>query len=151
MSLLRRLDADLKAAMKESDKARLSAVRMVKAAVKNRQIDMGRELSDEEITSVLLTLVKQAKESIDQFSKGGRDDLAAKEKQELCVLNSYLPQQLSPEELEKIILDAIKESSAVNEADMGKVMKVLMPRIKGVADGKSVNIRVKELLQASQS
>ncbi len=148
MSLLQRLDADMKAALKESDKLKLSAIRLVKAAVKNHQIEKGRELSDEEIQAVISTLSKQRKDSIEQFLKGGRQDLADQERRELAVLQAYLPEQLSPAELDKIILQAIQESSSADEKDMGKVMKILMPRVKGLADGKTVNIRVKELLQS---
>jgi uncharacterized protein YqeY len=149
MSLLKRLDEDLKAAMKRSDAICLSALRMAKAAIKNVQIDKGRELSDEEILSVLSSMGKQRRESIEQFSKGGREELAEKERQELAVLQSYMPAQLSPDEIEKLIVQAIQESSARSETDMGKVMKLLMPKIKGVADGKWVNNRVKELLSSS--
>jgi len=151
MSLLKRLDEDLKAAMKRSDAISLSALRMAKAAIKNVQIDKGRELSDEEILSVLSSMAKQRRESIEQFSKGGREELAEKERQELAVLQSYMPAQLSPDEIEKLIVQAIEESSARSEADMGRVMKLLMPKIKGVADGKWVNNRVKELLSSSGS
>jgi len=147
MALLQKLDEDLKTALKTSDKLKLSVLRMAKAAVKNQQIDKGRELQDEEILAIFSTLAKQRRESIEQFSKGGREDLAQQEKQELLILQSYMPVQLSVEELNAMILQAIKESSAENEGDMGKVMKILAPRIKGVADGKWVNNRVKELLQ----
>lgn len=146
MSLLQKLDEDLKTALKKSDKLKLSVLRMAKAAVKNQQIDKGRELLDEEILAIFSTLAKQRKESIEQFSKGGRDDLVRQESQELLILQSYMPVQLSVEELNAMILQAIKESSAESEGDMGKVMKILAPRIKGVADGKWVNNRVRELL-----
>lgn len=149
MSLLDRLDEDLKKAMKVSDRLRLSALRLVKAAVKNQQIEKGQPLSDEEILSVFSTLAKQRRESIEQFSKAGREDMAEQERQELQILQSYMPQQLSAEAVEALILQAIQEASARNEADMGKVMKILMPRIKGVADGKQVNNRVRELLHSS--
>lgn len=147
MSLLQRFDDDLKVALKASDSLRVSVLRMAKAALKNKQIDKGGELSEEEIVSVLSTLSKQRKESIEQFSKGGREDLAEKERQELAILQSYMPEQLSPEELDSIIIEAIKESSAQGIKDMGKVMRLLMPRVKGAADGKVVNQRVKELLE----
>jgi hypothetical protein len=149
MSLLKRLDEDLKAAMKRSESIRLSALRMAKAAIKNVQIDKGRELSDEEILSVLASMAKQRRESIEQFSRGGREELAEKERQELAVLQSYMPAQLSPDAIDALILQAIQESSARSEADMGRVMKLLMPKVKGVADGKWVNTRVKELLSSS--
>ena len=149
MSLLKRLDEDLRAAMKSSDAVKLSALRMAKAAIKNLQIEKGRELSDDEIVAVLSSMAKQRRESIEQFSKGGREDLAEKERQELSVLQSYMPAQLSPDEVEALILQAIRETSARSEADMGRVMKLLMPKVKGVADGKWVNNRVKELLSSA--
>lgn len=148
MSLLERFDNDLKVALKASDSLKVSVLRMAKAALKNKQIDKGGGLSDEEIISVLSTLSKQRKESIEQFSKGGREDLAEKERQELAIIQSYMPEQLSPEELDRIIIEAIKESSAQGIKDMGKVMRLLMPRVKGAADGKIVNQRVKELLES---
>ena len=146
MSLLKKLDEDLITALKKSDKLKLSVLRMAKAAVKNQQIDKGRELQDEEILAIFSTLAKQRRESIEQFSKGGRDDLVQQETLELAILQSYMPAQLSAEEIDDMILQAIKETSAKNEGDMGKVMKMLAPRIKGVADGKWVNNRVRELL-----
>jgi uncharacterized protein YqeY len=147
MSLLKRFDDDLKKALKTSERSKVSVIRMVKAAVKNAQIEKGRELTDEEITSVLSTMAKQRRESIEQFTRGGRADLVHSEEQELSILQSYMPQQLSNEEIETMIHDAIRESSAMGAQDMGKVMRILMPRIKGVADGKYVNQRVKELLE----
>ena len=146
MSLLKKLDEDLITALKKSDKLKLSVLRMAKAAVKNQQIDKGRELQDEEILAIFSTLAKQRRESIEQFLRGGRDDLVQQETQELAILQSYMPAQLSAQEIDAMILQAIKESSAKNEGDMGKVMKMLAPRIKGVADGKWVNNRVRELL-----
>ena len=147
MSLLKTLDEDLKTALKKSDKIKLSALRLVKSAIKNRQIEKGSELSDEEILAIFSTLAKQRRESIEQFLKGGRNDLVHQEEQELLILHSYMPAQLSAEEIDKMISQAIKESSAKSEGDMGKVMKLLAPRIKGIADGKSVNNRVRELLR----
>jgi len=146
MSLLKKLDEDLKTALKNSDKLKLAVLRLVKAAIKNQQIDKGRELQDEEIFAIFSTLAKQSRESIEQFSKGGRDDLVRQESQELEILQSYMPRQLSAEELDVMILQAVRESSAKSEADIGKVMKQLAPRIKGIADGKWVNNRVRELL-----
>lgn len=147
MSLQQRLDDDLKRAIKSSDKLKTSVLRMVKAAIKNRQVEKQRELSEEEIISVILTLSKQRRESIELFSKGGREDLADKEKQEISILQSYLPSQLSQEELDRLIIESIQESSAEGVKDIGKVMRVLMPKVKGTADGKMVNQRVKELLE----
>jgi len=147
MSLQQRLDEDLKASIKKSDRLKTSVLRMVKAAVKNKQIDKQRELSDDEIISVISTLSKQRRESIELFSKGGREDLAEKENQELSILQSYLPNQLTSEDLDLLITEAIKESLAEGIKDMGKVMRFLMPKVKGTADGKVVNQRVKELLE----
>jgi uncharacterized protein YqeY len=147
MSLQQRLDNDLKGAIKSSDKVRTSVLRMLKAAVKNKQVEKNRELSEEEIISVISTLSKQRRESIELFLKGGREDLADKEKQEILILQSYLPDQLTPEELDRLIIEAIQESSAEGVKDIGQVMRLLMPRVKGAADGKVVNQRVKELLE----
>jgi uncharacterized protein YqeY len=147
MSLQQRLDDDLKAGMKSSDNLKTSVLRMVKAAVKNKQIEKRKELSDEEIISVISTLTKQRRESIDMFSKGAREDLAEKERQELAILQMYLPSQLSPEDLDRIIMEAINESSAEGVKDIGKIMRLIMPRVQGAADGKVVNQRVRELLE----
>lgn len=147
MSLQQRLDDDLKVAIKGSDNLKTSVVRMVKAAIKNKQIEKKRELSDEEIISIISMLSKQSRESIELFSKGGREDLVEKEKKEISILQSYMPSQLTAEELDRLIFDAIKEASAEGAKDIGKVMRILMPRLKGSADGKVVNQRVMELLQ----
>lgn len=147
MPLLQRIEDDFKVAMKTSDRLKTSVLRMVKAAIKNKQIEKMAELSEEDIISVIFSLSKQRKESIEQFSMGGREDLAEKERMELEILKSYLPRQLTPEELDRLIMETIKESSAEGLKDMGKVMRLLMPRVKGAADGKTVNQRVKELLE----
>ena len=147
MSLLEKIDDDLKSAMKASDSLKVSVLRMAKAAIKNKEIDIRKELSDDDIIPVLSTLAKQRRESIDQFSKGGRQDLAEKESLELAILQSYLPEQITPEELDRIVIEAIKESSAAGAKDMGKVMRLVMPRTKGSADGKLVSRRVTELLE----
>ena len=147
MSILQKLDDDLKRALKASDSLKVSVLRLAKAALKNKQIDKGKELSDDEITSTLTTLSKQRRESIELFSKGGREDLAEKERQELALLQTYLPKQMTPEELDAIIVEAIKESSAGGLKEIGKVMRLVMQRVHGVADGKIVNQRVKEMLE----
>lgn len=112
MSLLQRLDDDFKVALKTSDSLRVSVLRMAKAAIKNKQIEKRGELSEDDILSVLSMLLKQRRESIEQFSRGGREDLAEKERKELEILQSYLPQQLTLEELDKIIIETIRKSSA---------------------------------------
>jgi uncharacterized protein len=139
---LQKFDDDLKTALKAGDVLRVSVLRMVKAGLKNRQIEKGGELSEEEVLSVLSSMAKQRKESIEQFSKGGREDLAEKERTELSIIQSYLPAQLSVEEIDAVIAEAIRESSAMGSKDVGKVMKLVMPRLKGGADGKTVNQRV---------
>jgi len=149
MPLLQKLDDDLKVAMKASESLKVSVLRMAKAALKYRQIEKGEVLSDEDILSVLSGLSKQRRESIEQFSKGGREDLAEKERQELSILQWYLPQQLTQEEIDHIIVEAIRESSAGGIKDMGKVMHLIMPRMKGAADGKVVSQRVKDILETS--
>src|SRR4030042_5611887 len=147
MSFLQKLDDDLKIALKTSDSLKVSVLRIAKAALKNKQIEKRQELSDEDILSVISTLSKQSKESIDQFTRGGREDLAEKERQELSILQSYLPKQLTAEEIDSIIIDTIKESSAKDTRNFGKVMRLVMPRVKGRVDGNTVNQRVKDLLE----
>jgi uncharacterized protein YqeY len=147
MSLLQKFDDDLKVALKTSDTLKVSVLRMAKAALKNKQIDKRGELTEDDIISVISTLSKQGRESIEQFSKGGREDLAEKERQELTILQSYLPKQLSTEEIDRIIIETIKESLSESIKDIGKVMRLVMPRVKGAADGKIINQRVKDLLE----
>jgi uncharacterized protein len=147
MSLLNKLDDDLKSAMKASDGLKVSVLRMAKSSIKYRKIETGKEPSDDDIISVLSSLAKQRKESIEQFSKGGRPELAEKETRELAIIQGYLPEQLQPEELDRIIIGAIKESAAEGLKDMGKVMRIVMSATKGTADGKLINQRVKELLE----
>lgn len=147
MPLLQKIDEDLKSALKASNQIRVSALRMLKAALKNKQIEKRRELSEDDIIDVLISLSKQRQESIDMFLKGGREELAEKEREELSILQSYLPKQLSNDEIDSIILEVIKNSDAKDIKDMGKVMKIVMSRIKGMADGKYVNKRVRELLE----
>jgi hypothetical protein len=148
MSLVERFNEDLKEAMKASKALKVSVLRMVKAAAKNRQIEKGRDLTDEEIVDVLSSMVKQRRDSVEQYTKAGRMDLATKEEEEVTILQTYMPEQLGADDLDRIIRDAIAESSAAGPQDMGKVMRVLMPKVKGLADGKFVNQRVKELLES---
>lgn len=147
MSLLQKINDDLKTAMKSSDALKVSVLRMAKAALKNKEIDKKDTLSEDDIRSVLSSLSKQRKESIEQFTKGGREDLADKERRELSVLQSYLPKELTQEELDSVITEAIRESSAESLKDIGNVMRLVMPRIRGAADGKAVNQRVRALLE----
>ncbi len=133
-------------AAKAKDKIRLSAVRMLKTALHNKEIDLMRPLNETETMQILSGLVKQRKDSIEQFAKGGRVDLVEKEEAELKILQEFMPAQMSDEDVEGIIRKAIAEVGAVSVKDMGKVMKVLMPEITGKADGKAAGEKVKALL-----
>jgi uncharacterized protein YqeY len=149
MTLKERLMEDLKDATKAKEKLRLSTIRMIRAAVKNMEIARRqKELNDQGVLEVLDSLAKQRKESIEQFRKGGREDLACKEEEELRIVSSYLPPQLSHEELQTRVKEAIRESEATSLKDFGKVMKILMPRLKGQADGKVLGDMVREQLAA---
>ncbi|MEK6689994.1 MAG: GatB/YqeY domain-containing protein [Nitrospirota bacterium] len=146
MSLKERFSSELKDSLKAGDRLKLSTIRLIMASLKNREIEKRGSLSEEEIIDLLVSLSKQRKESIEEFKKGGRQDLVDKETEELKIIESYLPQQLTPEEIKKIIGETITETGASGSKDIGKVMKVLMPKVKGRADGKLVNEMVKELL-----
>jgi len=146
MQLRARLNADMKDAMKSRDALRLSTIRMVLSSVKNRDIELRRELSDAEITETIVTLCKQRRESIRLFKEAGRQDLVDKEEAELALLVSFLPQQLTREELVSLVDKVITETSATSGKDMGKVMKALQPLVSGRADGKLVSEVVKEKL-----
>jgi uncharacterized protein YqeY len=144
--LLAKIDADLKEALKNRDDIRVSVLRLIKASAKNRSIDKQSPLSDEDVQSVLSTQIKQRKESLEHYLKAGREDLVKREEREIEIISSYLPEQLTPDEIDSILKDAIKEVGANSAADMGKVMKVIMPKIRGKADGRYVNERVKAFL-----
>jgi len=147
MSMNDRVGADITAAMKARDTARLSALRMLKAAVMNKGVEKGRDLDDAEVLQVIASLVKQRRDSIEQFSKAGRTDLVDKETGELNVLQAYLPAGATPEEINAAVAEAIAETGASSPKDMGKVMKAVMPKLAGKnADGKAVNEAVRRLL-----
>jgi len=147
MSMNDRVGADITAAMKARDTARLSALRMLKAAVMNKGVEKGRDLDDAEVLQVIAGLVKQRRDSIEQFSKAGRTDLVDKETGELHVLQAYLPAAATPEEINAAVAEAIAETGASSPKDMGKVMKAVMPKLAGKnADGKAVNEAVRRLL-----
>ncbi|HHY20637.1 MAG TPA: GatB/YqeY domain-containing protein [Bacilli bacterium] len=147
MSLLERLNQDMKEAMKNKDKDRLSVIRMVKSSLQNEEIKLRREVTEDECLTVLNRELKQRKDSLHEFEKANRDDLASKVKVELDILQEYLPAQLSEEELLSIVSDTISEVGAVSKADLGKVMAALMPKVKGKADGGLVNRLVQQQLQ----
>jgi uncharacterized protein YqeY len=146
MPLLKKIEQDIIEALKAGDKLRVSVLRGLKSDMKYRQISLGSELKDEQAIEVVNSAAKRRRESIELFQKGDRDDLADKESQELNIISTYMPQQLGEEELRAIILDAIKESGADSTQKIGLLMKVLMPKIKGKADGKMVNRLATEIL-----
>lgn len=147
MSLLESLQKDMVAAMKAKDKTKLSTVRMLKAAVTNEQINVGHDLTSDEEVSVLSRELKQRKDSLEEFKAAGRDQAVTDLEAEIAVVESYLPEQLSVDEVKAVVEETIKAVGATSKADFGKVMGVLMPKLKGKADGKLVNATVKELLQ----
>jgi uncharacterized protein len=149
MSMNDRVGADIAAAMKARDASRLSALRMLKAAVMNKGVEKGRDLDDAEVLQVIASLVKQRRDSIEQFSNAGRTDLVEKETAELNVLQAYLPAAATPEEINAAVAEAIAETGATSPKDMGKVMKAVMPKLAGKnADGKAVNEAVRRTLGA---
>ena len=152
MSLKERIVSDLTAAMKAKDAARTSTLRMVKASVMNREIEKGGELTDEEMTKALQSLVKQRRDSIEQYEKGGRQELANKERAEIEVIEGYLPQAASREEIEQAVELAIQETGATSMRDMGKAMKAAQARLAGrSADGRTVSELVKAKLGQAES
>ncbi len=148
MSVSEKISADYKEALKAGDKNRVSVLRMIKSSMKYKEIEKKAPLTDEEVQAILMSSVKRAKESIEQFSKAGREDLVNKEKEEMLVVQEYLPKQLGEDELRKIVKAVIAEEGASGPKDTGKVMKSAMARLKGQADGKLVSKIVKELLEA---
>ena len=146
MDILAKLNEDMVTAAKAKDKIRLSAIRLLKTALHNKEIDLMRPLNETETMQILSGLVKQRKDSIEQFAKGGRQDLVEKEEAELKILQDFMPVQMSEDEVEALIKKAIADVGAVSVKDMGKVMKALMPQITGRADGKAAGEKVKALL-----
>ncbi|MCM3735642.1 GatB/YqeY domain-containing protein [Bacillus cytotoxicus] len=146
MSLLGRLNDDMKQAMKNKEKQKLTVIRMVKAALQNEEIKLQHSLLEDEELTVLAREVKQYKDSLLEFEKAGREDLVDKLKSEIQILETYLPEQLTEEELTAVIQQVISEVGAASKADMGKVMSAVMPKIKGKADGSQVNRLVSKLL-----
>jgi len=140
MSLLERLNEDMKQAMKNKEKEKLSVIRMLKAALQNEAIKLGhQQLSEEEELTVLSREVKQRKDSLHEFQKANRDDLAQKVQNELAFVDIYMPEQLTDDEVETLVKEAILKSGATSKVDMGKVMGILMPKVKGKADGALVS------------
>ena len=147
MPLSDKVNSDITAAMKAKDAARLSALRMLKAAITTKGVEKGHDLDDAEVLQVVSSLVKQRRDSVDQFSKAGRTDLVDKETAEIVILEAYLPPAASPEEVEAAVAAAIAETGASSPKDMGKVMKAVMPKLAGKnADGRAINEAVRRKL-----
>src|SRR5579884_1971745 len=148
MPLQQRLTDEMKEAMRTGDADRLSVIRLLRSSIKNKEIDKGKgqQLTDEEILQVISTAVKQRKESIEQFERGGRQDLVDKEKKEISIFQSFLPLPISDEELRLKIKEAIAQSGASDAKDMGKVMKIVVPQLVGRAEGSKISQMVRECL-----
>ncbi|MBD3867982.1 MAG: GatB/YqeY domain-containing protein [Acidobacteria bacterium] len=152
MSVKDKILDQIKTAMKARDQLRLDTLRMVKAKIQEKEVELrgkkGRDhvLEEEDIQQVLTTSAKQRRDSIESFRAGGREELAAKEEKELAIIQEFLPQQLSDEELQRLVKEAVEETGAKSPKDMGMVMKAVMPKVKGQADGKRINAVVRVLL-----
>ncbi len=147
MPIFETISDDLNNALKAGDKNRLSILRMIKSAVKNREIEKKAPIDDDEVKAILKTFVNRGKDSIEQFTKAGRTELVEKEKLELAVVQNYLPKQLSEEETKSMISDIVKELGVQDPKEMGKVMKAVMGKAKGLVDGKLANKLLKEILE----
>ena len=147
MSLHDRLTEDLKFAMKSRDQLRMDVIRMIKAAVLNKEVELKRDLDDAEMSRVMTTLVKQRRESVEQFEKAQRTELAEKERREIKIIEAYLPQPLTHQELEALVVSIISETGSSSMKDMGQIMKAVMARVAGQPiDGKQVSDLVKSKL-----
>lgn len=148
MSLRNAITQDMTASMKAGDKLKLSTLRLLLSSIKYKEVDLKRELNDDEVQQVIATLLRQRQDSIEQFRKGNRADLAEKEEKEAEMLKAYMPAQLSAEELRAEVKRIAAEVGASGAKDMGKLMKAVMGTLKGKADGKAINDVVKEVLGA---
>ena len=146
MDLNERVQEDLKSAMKSGDALRLGVLRLLKTRIKEARVAKREDLTDEEIYKVVMTEAKRRREAIELFEKGGRGDLAAREKQEIEILETFLPPKLSADELKAFAANAIKEADAEDPKDLGRVMKALMPKVAGRAEGSLVSKIVRDLL-----
>jgi len=146
MDIRERVSGEMIKAAKDKDKAKLSVLRMIKSALHNKEIDLKDEFGEKEILQVLSSMIKQRKDSVEQFRNGGRLDLAEKEGKEIEVIQGFMPEQMSEEKIKTEIENAIEEAGATSIRDMGKVMKLIMPRLTGRADGKAVGEAVKARL-----
>jgi hypothetical protein len=149
MTLADKINSDIAAAMKRKDAPRLSALRMMKTAIVNKSVEKGRDLEDAEVLQVVSTLLKQRKDSVEQFSRAGRSDLVAKETAEIAILEAYLPPAATREEIDAVVAAAIAETGATTAKDIGRVMKAVMPKLAGKnADGRAINESVRRTLGA---
>jgi uncharacterized protein len=146
MNLAERLNEDMKQAMKSGEKFRLSTIRLVRAAIKNQEIELRRPLDDNDVIQVVSRELKQRRDSLQDFQRAGRDDLVANVSSEIDIISQYLPEQLTEEEIKVIVKQTMQETGASSKADLGKLMGVLMPKVKGRADGKLVNQIVQQSL-----
>ena len=146
MSLNDDIIHDLTSAIKEKDKTKLSVLRGLKTAIKNKQVELRQELNEDQIRGVISSEIKKSKEAIEKFNQGSRPDLVDKEEAELKILLGYLPPQLSGEEIKEVLANVIEELSASGPKDLGRVMKSAMPKLAGRADGREVNQLARELL-----
>ncbi len=146
MDIRERVSGEMIKAAKDKDKAKLSVLRMIKSALHNKEIDLKDEFGEKEILQVLSSMIKQRKDSVEQFRNGGRLELAEKEGKEIEVIQGFMPEQMSEEKIKTEIENAIEEAGATSIRDMGKVMKLIMPRLTGRADGKAVGEAVKARL-----
>lgn len=146
MSLYDDIIQDLTSAIKGRDKEKLSVLRVLKTAIKNKQVELRQELNEDQIRGVISSEIKKSKEAIEKFNQGSRPDLVDKEEAELKILLGYLPPQLSGEEIKEVLANVIEELSASGPKDLGRVMKSAMPKLAGRADGREVNQLARELL-----
>ncbi|AIG25749.1 GatB/YqeY domain-containing protein [Brevibacillus sp. 7WMA2] len=146
MSVMEQLNHDMKQAMKDKSVLKLSVIRMVKATIKNEEIKLGRDLSDDEVLTILTRELKQRRDSLHEFEKAGREDLATKTRDELDIILAYMPAQLSEDEIRQIVREAVAAVGATSKKEMGKVMGAIMPKVKGKADGNLVQQIVSEEL-----
>jgi hypothetical protein len=146
MPLQQQIVKDLTEAIKTKDELRTSCLRMLKTALKNKQVELGRELKDDEVQAVISSLVRKGREAVSEFRRGGREDLALKEERELEVFQGYLPRQLTDEEIEQVLKEIIAELPDKSPGNLGAVMKTAMARMAGQAEGKKVNEMARKLL-----
>ena len=151
MAFKERIMDDLKKAMKERNEVKVRTLRMVIASIKNWEVENTKEIDDDGMITVLTKEAKRRKEAIEEYRKAGREDLAKAEEEELKIIESYLPERMSEEEIKELVLKTIEEVKATSPKDLGKVMKVIMPKVKGRADGKLVNEMVRKILSDGQT